>query len=280
MTDQQDDGAADLTQSEERQADHRQAISARVVHEIVRRSGDDELGRPASSLWWSGVAAGFGIFFSILGEALLMAALPDAPWRPAVAAIGYTLGFLVVILGQLQLFTESTLLAVIPVVTKPTWQNLGRLARLWAIVLVANITGTFLVAALLTYGWAGLPGQLPSMLDVARGLLEHGPMATLTGGIPAGFLLAAVAWSMPTGRGQEFWIIFLLTYFVGLGHFSHVVAGSGEAWLLALNGQATFGWALFGFIVPAAIGNVLGGTVQFALLAHAQVRQELSKDDA
>ncbi len=264
-----------LTHEEEHQVERRQAVGSRVVHEVVRRSGDEELSRPFWSLWWSGLSAGFGMSTSVLGEALLGSMLPDSPWKPAVASIGYTLGFLIVILGRLQLFTESTLSAVIPVVTKPDWHNLWRLVRLWAIVLFANLTGTLIIALLASNGWIGFPDHLAFMLDLSRKLLDHDWLSTMRGGIPAGFFLAAIAWSMPGGRGQEFWITFLFTYFIALGHFSHVIAGSGEVWLLAISGQATFGWAIFGYIVPALIGNVIGGTVLFALLAHAQVRNEL-----
>ncbi len=265
----------ELTDEEQHQVDRRQSVGSRVVHEVVRRSGDEELSRPFWSLWWSGLSAGFGISTSILGEGLLSSMLPDSPWRPAVAGIGYTLGFLIVILGRLQLFTESTLSAVIPVATKPDRHNLWRLMRLWTIVLLANLMGTLIISALVANGWVGFPENLGAMIDLSRKLLDHDWLSTMRGGVPAGFFLAAIAWAMPSGRGQEFWITFLFTYFIGLGHFSHVIAGSGEAWLLTISGEASVGWAIFGYIVPALIGNVVGGTVLFALLAHAQVRHEL-----
>ena len=72
--------------------------------------------------------------------------------------------------------------------------------------------------------------------------------------------------------------MFLITYVVGVGGFSHVVAGSAEAWLLALTGKASFGWALGGFILPALAGNILGGTGLFAVLAHGQVREEIKPE--
>ncbi len=77
-------------------------------------------------------------------QSLLEDRLPDTSWRPIVASFGYTIGFLIVILGRMQLFTESTLSATIPVATKPTRLNLLRLARLWSIVFGANMLGTFL----------------------------------------------------------------------------------------------------------------------------------------
>ncbi len=266
-----------LTPEAGRQVQERASVDSHVVHEVIRRQGGDELARPALSLFWSGLAAGIAISASVLGESLLEDALPNAPWRPAVSAIGYTVGFLIVILGRLQLFTESTLSAAIPVATHPTVFNLMRLSRLWGIVLSANLAGTFVIAAMFAIGAVGYEDQLGAMVSFSRGLLENGPMATLTGGIPAGFLLAAVAWSLPAGRGQEFWIVLFFTYFIGLGGFSHVVAGSVEAWLLVLTGEASFSFAIFGFILPALVGNVIGGTLIFALLAHAQVNSEIQK---
>lgn len=115
------------------------------------------------------------------------------------------------------------------------------------------------------------------MLEVSRHLLERDWGETLRMGIPAGFLIAAVPWALPSARGQEFWIVLVFTYFIALGGFAHVVAGSGEAWLLAVANKTSFAHAAFGIILPALIGNIIGGTCLFTLLAHAQVRQELGK---
>ncbi len=176
-----------------------------------------------------------------------------------------------------QLFTESTLSATIPIATHPTIANIGRLARKWGIVFAANMLGTFTIAFLISRGAIGYPEHLAALVSTSRHIMAHDATATLTGAIPAGFLLAAVAWSLPAGRGQEFWITLFFTYFIALGGFAHVVAGSGEARLLALTGTATFGFAIFGFILSALVGNVIGGTLIFALLAHAQVSSELSE---
>lgn len=269
------DDKVELTGSEEDQVEDRQSVGSRVVHEVIRRQGDEELKRPWPSLLWSGFAAGVAISASILGQAAIESRLPDAPWRPLVASFGYTLGFLIVILSRLQLFTESTLSAVIPVMTEPKPVNFARIGRLWAIVFLANLAGTLFIAWLNVNGWIGIPGALDGQLALARHGLDHPPLEILTSGISAGFLIAAVAWALPAARGQEFWVILGFTYFIALGGFAHVVAGSGEAWLLMLHGEISIGAAILGFIGPALIGNVIGGTGLFALLAHAQVRQEL-----
>jgi formate/nitrite transporter FocA (FNT family) len=164
---------------------------------------------------------------------------------------------------------------VIPVMTEPSPVNLARIARLWSTVFLANIAGTLFIAFLTVHGWIGLPGGLGAELEVARQGLAHPPLEVLTAAMPAGFLIAAVAWALPAARGQEFWVVLAFTYFIALGGFAHVVVGSGEAWLLMVAGEISAGHAVLGYILPALVGNVIGGTGLFALLAHAQVRQEL-----
>lgn len=265
----------DLTRLEERDVEKRQAAAARVVHEVIRRQGDEELRRPALSLMWSGAAGGVAISSSLLGKSMLQAGLPDTPWRPLVDSLGYSLGFLIVVLGRLQLFTESTLSAVIPVVTSPTPRNVGRMLRLWSIVALSNFAGTFFIAACTHFRLIGNAADARAMLETAREVLPHVGWAGVTGGVPAGFLMASIAWVLPSARAQEFWIVLLFTYFISLGRFAHVVAGSADLWLLMLVGEVTPLAAVGSYLLPILVGNIIGGTVLFALLAHAGVRQEL-----
>ena len=121
-----------------------------MIHDIIREDGERELARSVSALAWSGFAAGLSMGFSFLMLAIIRAHLPDAPWRILVSSFGYTTGFLIVVLGKQQLFTESTLTAVLPVLTEPKPGAIARMFRLWAVVLVSNIVGTFLFAWLLS----------------------------------------------------------------------------------------------------------------------------------
>ena len=265
----------DLTEAEEETIAKRTSPPARIVHEIVRRQGLEELERPIVSLLWSGFAAGVSIWLSLISEAALHLALPDTAWRPMLQSLGYSVGFLVVILGRLQLFTESTITSVIPLATDWSIANLGRTLRLWGAVFGANMLGTLAVALLLPRADIVAPAQLSAMIEISRDLLATGPWQAFTRGVPAGFILATIAWVLPNVKGQEIVLVTLLTWLVSLGHFSHVIAGSAEAWLLATSGQASYGFALGGFILPALLGNIIGGTGLFAVLAHAQVRSEL-----
>ena len=204
--------------------------------------------------------------------------LPDAKWTELVVAAGYTVGFIIVILGKLQLFTESTVTAVLPVATHPTVRNLGRLFRLWAVVFVANMVGTLLVSTLMAKQIIVGTDQLDAALEVSRSILNHDPQTTLLTAMPAGFLIASIAWILPNARGNEFWVITLVTYIIAIGGFSHVVAGAAEAWLLLLTKQTSFAGAVYGFVLPALLGNIIGGTGLFALVAHGQVRNEIETE--
>ncbi len=278
MADEESKHDAGLSDDELQSVAKRRSGNAKVVHEVIRLAGDEELDRPALSLLSSGFAAGVSICASVLAEAYLKQRLPDADWTHLVVDLGYTVGFIIAILGNLQLFTENTITVVLPVATHPSRGNFARLARLWALAIVANLAGTLGTMALVAHGWLLDPPQLDAAIAVAQPLLDHGAVTTLLRGIPAGFLIASIAWILPNARGSEFWVVFLITYVVAIGGMSHVVAGSAEAWLLWLTGKASFGWALGGFILPALAGNIIGGTGLFAVLAHGQVREEIPSD--
>ena len=122
-----------------------------VIYEVVRQIGDEEMQRPFTSLWWSGVAAGLSMSFSLVAQAILETHLPDTPWRPLVSGFGYCVGFLMAVLGRQQLFSESTITVVLPVFANLNGANIWRMARLWAIVLVANLAGTLIAALISSY---------------------------------------------------------------------------------------------------------------------------------
>ncbi|WAJ28360.1 formate/nitrite transporter family protein [Antarcticirhabdus aurantiaca] len=131
--------ADDLTRGERKAVDHQSRPSAALIHETIRTEGERELERSGFALMVSGLAAGLSIGFSIVVPAALMVALPDTPWEHILTSLGYTVGFLIVVLGRQQLFTENTLMPVLPLLQGPSWRRLGLVLRLWAIVLASNI---------------------------------------------------------------------------------------------------------------------------------------------
>jgi formate/nitrite transporter FocA (FNT family) len=256
--------------------DELKAADAKDLHKAVREEGQAELDRPVSSLFFSGLAAGMAISSSLVAEGALHKALPDAPWRDVVVSLGYPIGFLVVILGRMQLFTESTITAMLPLVTKPSGWALKRTLRLWVVVLVANLIGTAITGGAIAAGVLG-GGELQSaMIEVSTAITELSAWATFINAIPAGFMIAILAWSLPNAREQSFLVIFAITYVVAIGGFSHSIVGSDEAFLLLFSGHTGVRQTFGQLLLPAILGNLLGGAGLFALLAHAQVRGEMS----
>src|SRR5690349_9073033 len=111
--------------SAEDEAEERSSPSGKIVYKAILKEAEDELERPSSALFWSGLAAGLSMGFSLVGEGLLRAHLPDKPWRPLVAKLGYSVGFLIVILGRQQLFTENTLTPILPLLQRRDARTLG-----------------------------------------------------------------------------------------------------------------------------------------------------------
>jgi formate/nitrite transporter FocA (FNT family) len=271
-----DDPRSGMSEDERKDVNDLSAPRARIIYEVVRQQGDEELRRPIGSLFWSGLAAGITIMVSVITQGALKNKLPiGMPMRQVISDLWYSLGFLMVILGRMQLFTEQTIVTVLPNMSTPTWKKLGVTARLWAVVLVANILGSCIAAAINIYLHLTSPELTGAMLEVSRTLLHKAPLDILLQGIPAGFLIASIAWIRAGVSGGEFWVVLVLTYAIALGDFTHVVAGSAETFLLVFSGQTGWGHAISGIILPALMGNILGGTGLFALLAHAQVRQEI-----
>lgn len=246
-----------------------------VIYEIVRRHGDEEMARPLGSLWWSGVAAGMSISFSLLAQSILQVHLPDAQWRPLITGLGYPAGFVMVVMSRQQLFTETTITAVLPVLAEFNGRNLGRLARMWAIVLTANFAGTLFAALFSTFTPVLTTDLYNGLVDLSRHLNDYSLVEMFFRGIAAGFLIAAMVWLIPSAETAQFFVIVLMTYLIATGGFVHIVAGSVDAFLLVLNGEMSWLAMLTQFTLPVLAGNIVGGTALFAVLAYAQVMKEI-----
>jgi formate/nitrite transporter FocA (FNT family) len=260
-----------LDEREHEEAEKRVAVSALVVHEAVRRQGDEELARPAQALAWSGLAAGLSMGFSLVVEGLLQAHLPDRPWRPLIVRLGYTFGFVMVIAGRQQLFTENTLTAIIPLLARRDLKTLSKVARLWAVVFAANIVGAHIISWALSNTPAFAPKFQKAFDEIAREAVGVGFGAAIVKGVFAGWLIALMVWMLAAVESGKLGVILLTTYVVGLASFTHIIAGSAEALFLVWNGTMSWWHFAGGYALPTLVGNIIGGVSLVSALNHAQV---------
>jgi formate/nitrite transporter FocA (FNT family) len=264
-------GAPELTEKQREEAEERTSVSVDVVHEAIRKDGDEELNRSLSALAWSGLAAGLSMGFSFVSEALLQAALPHTKWAPVVVRLGYPVGFLIVILGRQQLFTENTILAIIPLLARRNLPTLLLVLRLWLVVLLANMAGAHIFAWVVANTSMFKPDVQSAMLELAKSAMQVSFGEAIIRGIFAGWLIALVVWMLAAVDSGRVWIIFILTYVVGLGDFTHIIAGAVEVLFLPMSGYASWSFVAWGYLLPTLIGNIIGGTALTAAINHAQV---------
>ncbi|HEY3910808.1 MAG TPA: formate/nitrite transporter family protein [Stellaceae bacterium] len=264
-----------VSEHEVEDIEDRARLRTPVIYEIVRREGETEMDRPITSLWWSGVAAGLSISFSLLAQGVLFVHLPDAPWRPLVVGFGYSVGFLIVVLARQQLFTENTVTVVLPVFARFSLGNVRRLARMWAVVFAANMTGTFVAALFCAFAPVLTPELRHGMLEISAHVMGLGWAEMFFRAIGAGFLIAAMVWLIPSAESAQFHVVTMVTYLIAICGFTHIVAGSVEAFLLVVSGQVGLWHMIAHFTIPVLLGNIAGGTALFAMISYAQVMKEM-----
>ncbi|HAS97734.1 MAG TPA: formate transporter [Acinetobacter nosocomialis] len=264
-----------LSWREKMAVEEHEKLSPRLVYEIIRRDGAEELDRPTAALIFSGIAAGLVISFSFVFKAIIASYIPtDAIWTDLITNFGYTIGFLIAILGHMQLFTENTITTVVPLFKPFSLDKLRAVGRLWGIVILCNIIGTALASLFFLTTDLFTPDIDKALDELAHHVASFSAIQNLLKGVMSGLLIAALVWMLPS-VSNKFLVIFFMTYLIGLGDFTHVVVGSTEMSYLEWQGEASIGEYLFNFLIPTTIGNIIGGTGVFTLLIYGQVTEEL-----
>lgn len=269
--DQDDPTNEALNSTEKKDARRREAPSAAVVYEAIRREAESELNRPLVALAWSALAAGLSMGFSLIAQALLYSYTPEAPWRPIISSFGYSIGFLFVILGRQQLFTENTLTPVLEVLRVRNLPTISGTLQLWAVVLCFNILGTAIFAGALSW-FDVLDPKIDEALEaIAAKEYGHGFGTMFVRAIFAGWLVALMLWLLPFAESARVVVIILVTYVIGLAHFPHIIAGSVAALYGVFHGSYGIWEFLFEFFTPTLLGNMVGGVMMVAAVNYAQV---------
>lgn len=278
---ERDDNRADeaepdpqLSEREAREVQRRRAPTAQVLHETVRLAGEHELERPVSALLWSSIAAGLSMGFSLLAPALVHARVGGSVATPLLAGFGYSIGFLLVILGKQQLFTENVLTAVLPAMASPTPSKFLRLLRLWGVVLLGNLLGLAMFDLALVHLPVIDAATQAEAARLGQRVMAHAPLELFGRGMFAGWLIAVLVWLLPGAGGSKVVLIVIVTGLIGFGELVQVVVGSAEALYLVFSGAAAPRAFLIDFLLPTLAGNVVGDSLIFALISHPQVRSD------
>ncbi len=263
-----------MEQKERKEAIRRTAPKAAVIYEAIRKEGEDELTRTFSGLAWSGFAAGLSMGFSFLMEAFMLSNLSEFSWRLLVTKFGYSIGFLIVILGRQQLFTENTLTPILQLLNCKNLHTLKLVGRLWSIVLVFNLLGA-LCFALILYTSEPFDEKVKTALIVtSHKVFEAEFYKIFVNALFAGWLIALMVWLLPFAETGRVGVIIIITYVVGLGGFAHVIAGSINAFYAVFAGLEPPVNFLIHFFIPTLTGNIIGGVAFVAAINHGAVRPE------
>jgi formate/nitrite transporter FocA (FNT family) len=267
---------SDLQQAGAEELAPKKASKQILRHEIAE--GLDALERPLVGLFVSGLSAGLDIGFSLFLMAVMRThaegALPEPVVKLLVANVA-SIGFIFVILGRSELFTEQTTLAVLPVLDGRA--SLGALARLWVVVYAANQLGAAGFAALVALIGPDLGVIQPRVFgEIAHRLTDHPPHAIVLSGVLAGWLMGLVSWLVAAARDtiSQIVLVWIVTTAIAFATLHHAILGSVEVLAGAFSGQGIGPADVGRFLLWATLGNAFGGVVFVAFLKYGQARPE------
>ncbi len=245
-------------------------LTAHEIFEQAVQNGKDELARSSRALTFSGLAGGFTMGLTGLAVASVRALSPPSPTSDLISFLFYPIGFISVIIGRAQLFTENTLYPVVLVLTDRN--HVRDTLRLWGIVFASNVAGAFLFALLAVHTSSLEPKVADNLIKLGLDMVSASTANIFWSGVIGGWLIALVAWVVSASHwtiGQVA-MIWLLTFVVGVGHYAHCIATSGEILAASIGGPVPmvsyFHWLLF-----ATVGNIVGGVTIVSLLNWGQV---------
>jgi formate-nitrite transporter family protein len=210
-----------LSRKQRREVDAQSRPNAALIHETIRAEGESELERTWWALGLSGLAAGLSIGFSMVLQGELHALMPDGIAAKTIVPFGYTAGFVIVVLGRQQLFTENTLTPILPLLHNHDLPTLRKVLALWVIVLAANILGAFLFAAAIVHAHPFDAAVIAAFSADARHLVAGSFGVTVVRAILAGWLIALMVWLLPAAESSRLVVIVFITYIIGLCGFPH-----------------------------------------------------------
>jgi formate/nitrite transporter FocA (FNT family) len=266
----------ELSDQQKHEIEHQSRPNAALIHETIRTS---ELERDSLPLALSALAAGLSMGFSLIVEGKLRALLPEGYLRELISPLGYTVGFLIVVLGRQQLFTENTLTPMLPLMHNRDMKTLLQVMRLWSIVLAANVAGAILAATAIAHAGAFDKELLSAFDEISRAAPRAPFQGTFVHAVYAGWMIALMVWLLPGAETARTLIIIIITYIVAVMGFSHIIAGTVDCAFAVERGIATWQDFTWRFFLPTVLGNIVGGVALVAALNYGQVAPEIGSKD-
>jgi formate/nitrite transporter FocA (FNT family) len=248
---------------------------AREILASMIQKGKHEIERGSDGLLLSSFSAGLDIGFGplLMGVILTLSAGSYGDLRTELLlASAYSVGFIFVILGRSELFTEHTTLAVMPVIDNQA--SLRELGRLWGIVYVGNILGGLIFTGLAVMLMPGLGVVEPAAFEtIAQKLVSHELRWLFIAGVFAGWLMGLLAWLVSSANntiGRVFFI-WMVTATIGMLHLPHSIAGNVEVLFgLLASSSVTLG-DYVAFLSLSTLGNAFGGAIFVGLMKYGHV---------
>ncbi len=248
----------------------RDLFSTDEIFQRLIATADEEFVRSNRLLFLSGLAAGLTIGLSFVARSAITAAVPSDT-SGLVGGILYPIGFLLIVLGRYQLFTENTLTPVTLVLTRIA--SVPQLLRVWGIVLGANVLGALLMGLVLAKTGVFDADTAATARALALHGLEVPTSALFWKGVIAGWLVASMVWLNHAARDTvtRFLIVFAIMFLVPAADLFHCIIGACEMFYLVFQGDAHVLDAarFFGAVVT---GNTVGGVMLVGILNFAQTR--------
>ncbi|WP_459808289.1 formate/nitrite transporter family protein [Halopiger thermotolerans] len=238
-------------------------------------TGLHEIRRERTGLVLSGLSAGLDIGFGPLLMAVVLTLSTGGYGdlrTELLLASAYSVGFVFVVIGRSELFTEHTTVAVMPVLDGRA--SVRELARLWGLVYASNVFGgavfTLLVVTLMpSLGVA----SADAFTAIALKLVNHDLEWLFVAGIFAGWLMGLLAWLVAAAQetSSRFLFVWLVTASIGILHLPHSIAGNVEVLFGLILSPSVTPLDYAAFLALATAGNAVGGVVFVGLLKYTHV---------
>jgi formate/nitrite transporter FocA (FNT family) len=244
------------------------ATDAAQILRTVIEDGQSQLERASAGLAFSGLVAGLCVSFGAVATAVF-AGLTGGPGL--VPILFSPLGFIIVIVGQAELFTAHTVNA--SAATLKDFGYMRSLLRLWVVIFVFNLLGTVFFAAFMVYGKVLSPSALGFLIEEANKLLGYGFWSMIIKGVLGGWLVGLMPWLVASSEDtiSEFFSVYALALLVPAAGLPHCIVGSVEFLMGVFAGEIPPLQFLGAFLLPTTIGNVIGGLFLVTLLNWGQV---------